>query len=340
VLVLGGTRPGRFAPAEQALAQALARRAAQALALAQDHAEARSLNAELEAVVNRRTEELQATILKLEAEIAQRERAQGELEVSRQQLRNLSARLEAAREAERARIAHEVHDELGQQLASLKMDALWLRKKLREQQEPLLKKAREMAEVLDATVQTVRKITTELRPGILDDFGLLAAIEWQLQDFQTRTGIEGQLLTEVDEIRLDPEDATAIFRVFQETLANVARHAKATRVDVSLRQRDGMLRLVVEDNGRGITVREATGASALGILGMRERLQRINGTLEIRGAAGEGTVVEVCVPLARAGAGDNAATQAAPPADAARKSAPPAPQPAGVPARSASSGTP
>src|SRR5690606_18556556 len=115
------------------------------------------------------------------------------------------ARLQATREEERARIAREVHDDLGQQLTSIKMDIAWLRKKLREQQEPLLKKTRAMAELIDTTVQSVRRITQELRPGILDDFGLLAAIEWQVQEFQTRTGIECQLISYVDDVRLDAE---------------------------------------------------------------------------------------------------------------------------------------
>jgi signal transduction histidine kinase len=212
-------------------------------------------------------------------------------------LRSLSARLQAAREEERARIAKEVHDELGQQLASLKMDIGWLRKKLREQQEPLLRKSKSMAELIDVTVETVRKITQELRPAILDDFGLLAAIEWQLQEFQKRYGIECQLLKDGNEIRLDPESATAVFRVFQETLGNVARHANATRVEVAVEQHDHHLVLQVEDNGRGISDRELFGPNSLGLLGMRERIHLLAGEIDIRALPNEGTLVLVKVPV-------------------------------------------
>ena len=270
----------------------------------------------LEDSVNERTEELQATIAKLEDEITQRERTQAQLEISREQLRSLSARLQAAREEERARIAHEVHDELGQQLAGIKMDIAWMRKKLREQQEPLLRKAKAMADLIDTTMQSVRKITQELRPGILDDFGLLAAIEWQLKEFQNRHSIETQLLSEVDEPQLDPESATAVFRVFQETLTNVARHAQATRVEVSLEELSGQLVLQIEDNGRGITDRELFGAGSLGLLGMRERIHLLTGEIDIRGVPNEGTTVLVRIPLLKtrpSTAGNGAALPAAGP---------------------------
>jgi signal transduction histidine kinase len=299
VLLLCAATPGHFTAERQALAQALAQRAARAVEHALRHAVAQSLNVELEERVNERTEELQATIAKLEDENTQRERTQAQLEISRQQLRSLSARLQAAREEERSRIAREVHDELGQQLAGIKMDIAWMRKKLREQQEPLLRKAKAMADLIDTTVQSVRKITQELRPGILDDFGLLAAIEWQLQEFQTRHNLETHLTSDMDEPQLDPESATAVFRVFQETLTNVARHAQATRVEVTLENINDQLILQVEDNGRGITDRELYGAASLGLLGMRERIHLLAGEIDIRGVPGEGTTVLVRIPLAR-----------------------------------------
>jgi signal transduction histidine kinase len=301
VLLLGYTFPGnRYGSEELDLAQELVTRAGLAVDHALQHAEAQSTKAELEQLVNNRTEELQATIQKLELENVQRERTQEQLEVSREQLRSLSARLQATREEERARIAREVHDELGQQLTGLKMDIAWLRKKMREQQEPLLKKTRMMAELIDDTVQTVRKITQELRPGILDDFGLLAAIEWQVQEFQKRSGIECQLMSYVDEVRMPTESATAVFRVFQETLTNVMRHAGATRVEVTLEKYDGRLVLQIEDNGRGISERELHGAQSLGLLGMRERIHLLEGEIDIRGVANEGTLVVVKIPLTEA----------------------------------------
>jgi signal transduction histidine kinase len=290
----------RYGPEEIALAEDVSARAASAVNHALRHAEAQSLKTELEQLVSNRTEELQATILKLEAEITQRERTQAQLELSREQLRSLSARLQATREEERARIAREVHDELGQQLTGLKMDIAWLRKKLREQQEPLLRKTRSMAELIDTTVQSVRKITQELRPGILDDFGLLAAIEWQMQEFQKRSGIECHLLSDVEEVRLDPQSATAVFRVFQETLSNVMRHADATRVEVTLEKHGGDLTIQIEDNGRGITEKELTAPGSLGLLGMRERMHLLAGEIDIRGVPNEGTLVVLKIPLTQA----------------------------------------
>lgn len=301
VLVLCAGEPGRFGPEALSVAQAMAQRAARAVEHARQHAIAQSLNVELEERVNERTEELQATIAKLEDENTQRQRTQAQLELSREQLRSLSARLQAAREEERSRIAREVHDELGQQLAGIKMDIAWLRKKLREQQEPLLRKAKSMADLIDTTVQSVRKITQELRPGILDDFGLLAAIEWQLQEFQGRHNIETHLSSDVDDAQLDSEGATAVFRVFQETLSNVARHANATRVEVTLEKINDQLVLQVEDNGRGITERELYGAGSLGLLGMRERIHLLAGEIDIRGVPNEGTTVRVRIPLPRTG---------------------------------------
>jgi signal transduction histidine kinase len=140
-------------------------------------------------------------------------------------------------------------------------------------------------------------LATELRPGILDDFGLLAAIEWQAQEFEKRSGIECVLTAETDHIDLEGDRATAVFRIFQETLTNVARHAQATRVDVRLTEMAGCLLLQVHDNGRGISAHEADGRGSLGLLGMRERVHLLAGVLEIQGEAGRGTRVLVKIPL-------------------------------------------
>jgi signal transduction histidine kinase len=156
--------------------------------------------------------------------------------------------------------------------------------------------------LLDQTIQSVRRIGTELRPGILDDMGLVAALEWAAEDFQTRTGTRCQInLPDVD-TALDPERATALFRIFQETLTNVARHADATQVDVRLGKENGNLILEVGDNGKGISDEELTAKTSLGILGMRERVLLLGGTLTISGTPGKGTTVRVLIPASRQGA--------------------------------------
>jgi signal transduction histidine kinase len=151
--------------------------------------------------------------------------------------------------------------------------------------------------LIDSTVQTIRRIATDLRPGILDDFGLMAAIEWQLQEFQTRAGIECRLSSKVGHLNLDPETSTALFRVFQETLTNVARHANATQVEVLLEEQPNALLLQVRDNGRGISERETFGTKSLGLLGIRERVRLLSGELSIQGNPGKGTTVQVRIPL-------------------------------------------
>jgi signal transduction histidine kinase len=154
-----------------------------------------------------------------------------------------------------------------------------------------------MSALIDGTVQTVRRIAADLRPGILDDFGLAAAIEWQLQEFGTRAGLEYDYQSTVDQIEMDPNSSTALFRLFQETLTNVARHAQATRVTARLEATPTDLILEVRDNGRGITSAEIANAQSLGLLGMRERVHLLAGQLSISGAPGQGTTVLIKVPL-------------------------------------------
>jgi signal transduction histidine kinase len=158
-----------------------------------------------------------------------------------------------------------------------------------------------MPEVVDEIISAIRKIATELRPGVLDDLGLEAAIEWQIQDFQKRTGIKCEFVSELKDIRLSQDRATAAFRIFQETLTNIARHAQATRVNIRLAASHGKLILEVQDNGKGVTARDLSGAKSLGLLGMRERAMMLDGELTVVGRRGKGTTVGLRIPLIRSG---------------------------------------
>jgi PAS domain S-box-containing protein len=234
-------------------------------------------------------------------DITERKKAEQELESSRQQLRNLAAHAEATREGERTRIARELHDEMGQALTALKMELSWLNKTLSKDQISLREKTTSMSKLTDNAIQTVKRIAIELRPGILDDLGLAAAVEWQAEEFQRRTGIECEVCTTPEDISLDEGLSTAIFRILQETLTNVARHARATKVKISLQEKDAKLVLEVIDNGRGITEKQISDSKSLGLVGMRERVLPWQGEAEISGIRGEGTTVTVNIPLGEKG---------------------------------------
>jgi len=239
-------------------------------------------------------------------DITERRRAEKQVRDSREQLRALAAYLQSVREEERSRIAREVHDELGQALTGLKMDLAWLgRKRLQARvpgdAKPIEEKLKHLPEQVDAIIGTVRKIATELRPPVLDDLGLEAAIEWQIQEFQKRTGIQCRFESRLRQLSLDQERATAVFRIFQETLTNIVRHAEATRVNVSLRDERDKLILEVQDNGRGVTGQELAQGKSLGMVGMRERATMLDGEVNIIGRQGRGTTVGVCIPFHRTG---------------------------------------
>jgi signal transduction histidine kinase len=230
-------------------------------------------------------------------ERAERKRAEAQLRESREQLRALSVYLQSVREEERTRIAREVHDELGQALTGLKMDLVWLGSKLSKDRKILQEKTKIMSAGIDGIIQTIRRIATELRPGVLDDLGLAAAIEWQAHEFQVRTGIQCSVTVAVNESPLDDHLNTAFFRIFQETLTNIMRHAQASRVEVQLKGEKDCLILEVKDYGRGISESEISGTKSLGLLGMRERAALLGGSFDITGIPGMGTCVKVMIPL-------------------------------------------
>jgi signal transduction histidine kinase len=217
------------------------------------------------------------------------------LRESEDKLRRLAAHLISVREEERAHIAREIHDELGQVLTGLKMEVTWLAKRLKEA--PLVEKTDSMCKLIDSSVQTVRKIATGLRPEMLDDMGLVAAVGWQAKDFQKRTGVRTRVQLPPEGTKLDIDVSTTMFRIFQEILTNVARHARATRVDVELAVADDRVTLQVADNGVGIAERDLHGRKSLGLLGMHERALLFGGEVSITGASGEGTRVLVSIPL-------------------------------------------
>lgn len=235
---------------------------------------------------------------KVVRDITDRTQAADRIAASEAQLRALASRLRTAQEEERRRIAREIHDELGQQLTGLKMDAVWLRRRLGSRESGgIAERIDGMTTLLDSTIHTVRRIATDLRPSILDDLGLLAAMEWQARRFQERSGIRVSIASSSTDVGpAGNERATALFRIFQEALTNIGRHSGARTVEVLFEVRDGSFTLEIQDDGRGISAAEAHGRGSLGLLGMKERASLLGGRFAIRGEPGQGTRVTVVLP--------------------------------------------
>lgn len=229
----------------------------------------------------------------------ERKRAEEKMQQMNEELRSLSAHLLNIREEERARIAREIHDELGQQITGLKMDVSWLGKKLSGKDIPAVvrEKLSDMASLLDDTVHTVRKIASELRPSLLDDIGLVAALDWQSNEFKKRFGIPVLFVSQYEELKIETAIATGLFRIYQETLTNVARHARATKVESSLEMDDNNVTLTIIDNGKGFDASNIKNRKTLGLLGMKERAAIIGGILEIKSELKKGTTVTISVPV-------------------------------------------
>ncbi len=233
-------------------------------------------------------------------DITERKRSEEQLQRTLGELRTLSRRLDVVREEERTRIARELHDELGVRLTCLKLDLARLQSLMGGSlfpREKMEEKVRSMTAEVDSTIASVQRLVVELRPGILDDLGLVAAIEWQCQDFEQRSGTRCICKASKEEIDLDRAHATAAFRICQEALTNVARHAKATSVRVLIEQVNGELLLEIQDDGQGIGTEQLTDSAWLGLLGMRERARGLGGRLEIAARLGKGTTVTLRLPL-------------------------------------------
>lgn len=228
------------------------------------------------------------------SDLSEMKRAEQELRTSSEQLRHLAAHLLSVREEERSRISREVHDELGQSLTAVKMDLAWLEARLPKHGE-MLDRIRSTRQLADSIIQSIRRISTELRPAVLD-LGLAAAVEWQVQDFQARSGIQCKVRLLTREV-VASNASTAMFRILQETLTNVARHAQATRAEVVLQRQRDRLVLLIRDNGHGFDQSRASHATSLGLIGMRERAAILGGRVSISSAPGKGTTVTAWVPL-------------------------------------------
>ena len=219
------------------------------------------------------------------------------LRSERERLRNLSVRLENIREEERTTIAREVHDELGQALTVMKLDLAQIQKKLPDNQSTLRKNVKALGEVVDDTIKVARRISTGLRPGILDELGLTAALEWLVEDYESKTGIEFHFSSSVRDVRWSKRLSTSLFRILQEALTNIVRHSQATSVAIYLEEEGDFLSLTVEDNGKGIKNSTTRAPTSLGLLGIRERAFILGGKAYISSEKGKGTTVKVMLPI-------------------------------------------
>jgi signal transduction histidine kinase len=226
----------------------------------------------------------------------ERKQAEEALATSQERLRNLAARLHAVREEERTVIARDIHDQLGQSLTGLKMDLSWLMRRLPEDR-AVRERAESMQLLLDSTVESVRSISTQLRPPILDDLGLEAAVEWQVNEFGRQSGLNCHLNLRTGNRFVREEHATAAFRILQESLANVARHAHAKNVTVEVSLAENALFLVVADDGCGIGDATLSSARSIGLIGMRERAGALGGEVDICRLGTGGTRVKLELPL-------------------------------------------
>ena len=227
-------------------------------------------------------------------DISDRKEAENHLLNAQTELRRVTTEFEKRREQERGAIAREIHDDMGGSLTKLKADVAWLNKNL-SLDTPAAEKLDDMLELIEHLLASSQRIAKDLRPGILD-YGLIPALDWQMKDFQKRTQIQGEFQSNVEELQLDPELSTALFRILQEALTNIVKHAQATRVDVELFVTENELSLEVRDNGRGIENADKLKDTSFGLRGMQERVAAFDGWVDVSGSTGSGTTVMVSIP--------------------------------------------
>jgi PAS domain S-box-containing protein len=293
--VIGSSMQDMVWPEDRAMLEALLRRAAQRPCRGEIRLQSQEGALPVRLSLNPLSPGGTQAVCLIASDLSTMKRTERELRASIEQSRNLAARLLSVREEERTRIAREIHDELGQSLTAVKIDLAWLAGRLPRRNAALLERIGSTLELADRIIQSVRRISTELRPGILD-LGLAAAVEWQAQEFQARTGIQCQLRLLAQEV-VAPDVSTALFRILQETFTNVARHSGATRAEVVLQKERNRLVLRIRDNGRGFDQADPTLSKSLGLLGIRERAAILGGRVNISSAPGKGTSVTVWVPL-------------------------------------------
>ena len=250
----------------------------------------------LEASISQVTVEGRKLFTVILRDVTERQRTRDELELSHTRLRELYAAMHEVREAERTRVARELHDELAQWLTALKLDAAWVAARLPPEQN-LSDRMKRILGVIDTTVAAVRRIAADLRPLMLDDLGLVPAIENLLHEFEERTGLVASLDVAHDDIEVQEPHATAVYRMVQEALTNVARHAQASEVSTTLRFDGTRLDVSVRDNGKGLAPQTPSSAKSFGLLGIRERAQTLGGAARIHSPSGGGTVVEISLPI-------------------------------------------
>ncbi|MEO8441293.1 MAG: PAS domain-containing sensor histidine kinase [Betaproteobacteria bacterium] len=230
-------------------------------------------------------------------DVTDRVRVETALRRSKDELHEMAAAASSVREQEKSRVARELHDELAQALTALKMDVTWLKERTPAEQQPVLAKLESMQNILDTTVKATRRISSDLRPLMLDDLGLIPAAEWLVNNFIQRHGIDCQFTADPPDLALQDPHATAIFRIMQESLTNVARHAHASTVDITLDASDGEITLRVRDNGRGFAAGDPRKPNSFGLVGLRERVYLLDGEIRVDTAPGKGATIEVRIPM-------------------------------------------
>jgi two-component system sensor histidine kinase UhpB len=229
--------------------------------------------------------------------INERKQAEEKINQTNEQLRQLTTHLQKIREEERKRIGREIHDDLGQQLTAIKMDVAWVDKKIPAETTLIKSKLKNIITLLDGSNQSIRRILTELRPGILDDYGLLEALDWHGRQFTANTGIQVTINTNESEIKLSEPIATCLFRVYQEALTNISKHAHADKAIVSINLNDETIFMHINDNGRGFDDHSQKKRTSFGILGMKERVHSVKGDFELSSKPGMGTKISITIPL-------------------------------------------
>jgi len=246
-----------------------------------------------------RTQQVDAIVGERHIMVVRLKQAEENLKNSRNELRALAAHLLSARENERALIARELHDEFGQALTSLHLGLAWISRKLTPGQRPLEEKVKSLSTITTSLIRSVKDIASELRPGVLDELGLVKTLKSEAREFEGHTGIQCRFKTNAAKAKFDRSVAVAIFRIVQAALTNVARHAHASRARIALMKRKNGLILTVTDNGKGFSRKLIHEHDSLGITGMRERAVALGGTFTLGGSGSKGTILTVQIPLSR-----------------------------------------